>query len=59
MKVFNSGERKRAVRTARFKKGKYSWIHKSSNLNEISNDQEIILKDKTRVPFIGKIKYLG
>jgi len=28
MKTFNSGERKRAVKKAGFKKGKYSWVNK-------------------------------
>ena len=37
MKCYNAGDRKRAVRAAKFKKGKYSWINKESNLNQISD----------------------
>ena len=47
MKSYNSGERKRAVKAAKFNKGKYSWINKESNLNQISDGQNLILKDKT------------
>ena len=59
MKTFNSGERKRAVKKAGFKKGKYSWVNKQSNINEIANDQEFILKDKSVIPFQNSVKYLG